>query len=381
MKNYFDTCIIGGGIIGLSVAANLCKQGATVLVLEARNIGHSGGSSSGLTRSFRCDYVDPAYALLATESRKRWIQLERDLDQEFLIKCGCLNFVSDKLQQGRKSYADSSYETLRSLELPVTRLTRDQIRTKYPMLNIDEAVFDESGGVLLASKAVMAFKKLVQDKGGQILEGTKCLALEQADQSFVVKTESQDFTAKSIVVATGVWTDQALKVNDAPCLAPDLVKRSRPLACRYFIPRDTDEKSFRSDRFPVFAYLDFGLYGHPIIVGKTKGLKIGQFNPNGSTEALPNSLQELTEMLIPSLQSCEVRDVADTDQGFYEMTPDQNFLVGEIPGYKNLFVAAGFCGTGFKFAPVIGEHVADKVLGNSSQYNFDFCLPGRFSRK
>ena len=62
----------------------------------------------------------------------------------------------------------------------------------------------------------------------------------------------------------------------------------------------------------------------------------------------------------------------------YTMTPDENFVIGPHPHHDAVTIAAGFSGHGFKFAPVVGEILADSVLQSSARWDLDLFSPQRF---
>jgi len=67
-------------------------------------------------------------------------------------------------------------------------------------------------------------------------------------------------------------------------------------------------------------------------------------------------------------------------EGFYDVTPDHQPLVGELPGYDGLFVAAGFSGHGFMIAPAVGRIVADLALDGARDSALDSFALDRFER-
>ncbi|OGK52775.1 hypothetical protein A2966_04680 [Candidatus Roizmanbacteria bacterium RIFCSPLOWO2_01_FULL_41_22] len=62
------------------------------------------------------------------------------------------------------------------------------------------------------------------------------------------------------------------------------------------------------------------------------------------------------------------------------MTPDNDFIVDELPGLKNIYLAGGFCGTGFKFAPIIGRILAELVFRKQTIYDIQRFRASRFGK-
>jgi len=137
---------------------------------------------------------------------------------------------------------------------------------------------------------------------------------------------------------------------------------------------------------PVFAYLDVGIYGHPLYK-KSPGLKVAYFDPMGAklTKSVFNpEVQNKINNNFDFIRQCfpVIKNIKIVKQEFnyYDMTPDNNFIIDLLPGFKNIFIAGGFCGTGFKFAPIIGKIMAEKILRKSSIYDISRFSAKRFGR-
>ena len=131
---------------------------------------------------------------------------------------------------------------------------------------------------------------------------------------------------------------------------------------------------------PVIAYLDAGIYCHPIVDGLVDAVKIGYYNPpdmpRGTTSI--DSIASFIEQCMPGLADAAVRDVEDVDQCDYDLVADDDFVLGAIPGVANAFVGVGWRGTGYKFAPWVGRVLADLALADGTHYDIDRFDPARF---
>jgi sarcosine oxidase/L-pipecolate oxidase len=130
----------------------------------------------------------------------------------------------------------------------------------------------------------------------------------------------------------------------------------------------------------VIAYLDTGIYCHPIVDGLVDAVKIGYYNPpdmpRGTTSV--GSVASFVEQCMPGLRDAEVRDVVDVDQCDYDLVADDDFVLGAIPGVADAFVGVGWRGTGYKFAPWVGRVLADLALGEGTTHDIDRFAPARF---
>jgi glycine/D-amino acid oxidase-like deaminating enzyme len=137
---------------------------------------------------------------------------------------------------------------------------------------------------------------------------------------------------------------------------------------------------FTSDALPVFAYLDVGIYGHPIYQGKTPGVKIGFYNPP-DINRLNTSIHDVhsfVEECMPALRDADAVDVTDVDQCFYDLVADDNFILGNLPGFSNISVGVGWRGTGYKYAPWVGRTLMQLALQEGTVYEISRFSPQRF---
>jgi glycine/D-amino acid oxidase-like deaminating enzyme len=132
----------------------------------------------------------------------------------------------------------------------------------------------------------------------------------------------------------------------------------------------------------VIAYLDTGIYCHPIVDGLVDAVKIGYYNPPDmprSTTAI-DSIQSFVERCMPGLHDAAVSDVEDVDQCHYDLVADDDFVLGAIPGLANAFVGVGWRGTGYKFAPWVGRVLAELALQGGTVYDIARFDPARFEQ-
>ena len=161
-------------------------------------------------------------------------------------------------------------------------------------------------------------------------------------------------------------------------LSPD-----RPSQCKYFIPPEEKQVMFTEQALPVFAYLDVGIYGHPMYVGKTPGVKIGFYNPPDvkRVDTAIYDLYSFVDECMPSLKDAEAVDVTEVDQCFYDLVADDNFILGDLPGFSNMFVGVGWRGTGYKYAPWVGQTLMQLALQAGTVYDIDRFSPQRFMKQ
>ena len=158
------------------------------------------------------------------------------------------------------------------------------------------------------------------------------------------------------------------------------IEKDRPSEARYFDPPPQDRHRFTADAMPVVAYLDAGIYCHPIVPGVVDAVKVGYYNPpdvpRGTTTI--DSIDAFVERCFPALLGMPSSTVQDVDQCDYDLVADDDFVLGAIPGAANAFVGVGWRGTGYKFAPWVGRVLAELAVQAGTVYAIDRFDPARF---
>ena len=216
-------------------------------------------------------------------------------------------------------------------------------------------------------------------RGVRVLEGVETIGAERDGERWRVATDAGHLTARSLVVTAGHGT------NDVLSLLPDCrlevpLARDRPSEAKYFVPPAGARGRFTAGAMPVVAYLDTGIYCHPIVDGLVEAVKIGYYNPPDmpvSTTAI-DSIQSFVEQCAPGLRDAEVSDVEDVDQCDYDLVADDDFVLGPVPGVDGAFVGVGWRGTGYKFAPWVGRVLAELAVQGATVYDIARFDPGRF---
>jgi glycine/D-amino acid oxidase-like deaminating enzyme len=215
------------------------------------------------------------------------------------------------------------------------------------------------------------------------VEGAQPGSIRREAGSWQVSTQFGPIEADAIVIAAGLGT------NDLLGLLPDCRVRfplqpDRPSQSKYFIPAEPDRVRFTDDVLPVFAYLDVGIYGHPILPGRTPGVKIGFYHPPDARMVASSigSVEDFVAQCMPELQGAEVVDVAaesGVDTCFYDLVADDQFVLGPVPGAAGVYTGVGWRGTGYKFAPWAGLMLAQLATGQDPSSDISRFRPDRFA--
>jgi sarcosine oxidase len=374
-----DVIVVGVGAMGSAACARLAARGARVLGLERFSIPHERGSSGGDTRLFRTAYFEhPDYVPLLRRAREGWAELEAAAGRRVFHETGLFyagradgTLIVDTLASAR-AYGVSVEQV------------GDPAR-RFPWFRLPEgfaALFEPGGGFVLAGRAVEAFADVARDGGAVLREGEAVRSWSADDSGVRVKTDRAAYEGAKLVLTAGAWT---------PSLAPSLAGRLRVTrqVLGWVEPERTDR--FAPPSFPCWAIEDprDGLYyGFPPLPADARGpalagLKVGLHVPGPTVD--PDAADRTPSTADEAAFGSGLRRYVPAITGpptamrvcLYTNTPDGDFLVGRLPGEDRVAIACGFSGHGFKFAPVIGEALADLALDGATTVPIGFLDPGR----
>jgi monomeric sarcosine oxidase len=370
-----DVCILGGGIMGLATAYNICKStNSKVLVLDRYGVGNDFCSSNDVNRVFRCSYgSDELYTKMTVSSLDLWTMLERKSGQKLLIPTGLI------LLQGQNSnsngFNEASFKTLSRMGLGADRLDKEELESRFPQFRAPEGFFDHHGGLLLASKALHTFHSLAESHGVRFAKAT-ARKVVSSDRPHVTTEEGQTIEFRKLVVTTGPWTNSLLE---------DRLARITPTRQQlvYFRPLNRLDL-FRPEKCPVFFTDEhYGLPAGGIDAVKVSPKELSEaVDPDRANRSVDDeqisSCREACKRFVPALADGEV---VRTKVCLYDMTENSDFVIDRDPEDSKIVYGYGFSGHGFKFAPLIGQLLAQLTLDEDPSFNLERFTAKRSKRR
>jgi sarcosine oxidase len=373
----YDAIVVGLGAHGSAAAASLARRGLRVLGIERGQPGHEDGSSGGRSRIIRLAYFeDPAYVPLALESWNEWLALEAETGASILQVTGGLYAGA----AGSEVF-DGSVRSAREHGLPHEVLDADAIRRRWPVFRIGDAtagLFEERAGFLRPERAILALLEVARRRGAALHFGERAVDWRpSAGGGVEVETDRAVHHAERLVLAAGAWM---------PALVPDLALplRVERVPVAWFEPRGPLEP-VSVGRLPVWileADEDGTFYGFPHEAGV--GLKVARHHSGDyvDPESVERSIRPADVERIrafcrrhfPSADGALSHSIAC----LYTNTPDLAFVLDTHPATSGVAYASACSGHGFKFAPVIGEILADLALTGRSTRPIEAFRASRF---
>jgi len=372
----YDHIVVGAGISGSCAAYQLAKRGKSVLLLEKFPLPHSRGSSHGQSRIIRKAYPDPVFQRLMDEAYREWGEIQNLHGSSLMKETGLLCFA-DEEENAFLTGVISSFSMS-----PGSRHTvyqDDHLRREFPQLRFRKPLqgcLDHSAGVLMADKALQAVQSLAVSYGAEIIDGFTVDKVEDCDTWVQVTGEgeggSRQITCKSVCLCPGPWAGPllgsvGLRLPLTPVKIPVYYWRGEqflPHSFIYDVPGKADVWGLPSLEYP-------GL----VKICLHNGAETDPDTRDGvSTEHLKQFLKEFIGEHFPDVEP----EVAVEESCIYTLTPDQNPIIDRVTDKKNILIAVGFSGMGFKLGPVTGRMLADMAMEQTVNQEEDILAIGRF---
>ena len=375
--------IIGGGVIGTSVAYHLAQRGCTdVLLLEQGQLScGTTWHAAGLVGQLRASESGTRLVQYSTELYSR---LEAETGQATgFRRCGGLIVARTvgRLTQLRRTAAAAA-----AFGLSAEMITPAQARDRYPVMATDDllgAIWLPDDGKANPTDLTQALARGARSRGVAIRERTRVTGI-LTDRGTVtgVRTTEGDIEAEIVVNCAGQWAKQV----GAWCGV------TVPLhSCEHFYVV-TDQIDGAGRDLPVLRDPD----GYTYFKEEVGGLVVGGFEPEAkpwvAPEEIPHPfefqllgedwdhfsvLMEQAQLRIPALRETGIKKFYNGPESF---TPDNQFILGEAPGCRNFFVGAGFNSVGIASAGGAGRALADWILTGDPGLDLTAVDIRRFAR-
>jgi glycine/D-amino acid oxidase-like deaminating enzyme len=357
--------VVGAGINGVTAAIELKRRGHEVILVDTGPLPHPLAASTDISKAIRAAYgADEEYTALAERSIGLWRKWNEEFEVPLYHEVGDMFLRQAEMQPG-----DFEYESLRVFEercRKFERITPAQLRQRFPAWNADrycDGIFDPEGGYAESGRVVATLIERAKSSGIELREGGAFAYLDEGDNRVngVVLSNGQRISGNIVLLATGAWT---------PSVLPFTQKFFRTTGHPVFHLKPSQPGLFLPECFPVFGadISTTGYYGFPL--NRDGVVKIAnhgpgrEMTPESCDRAVtPEEESNLREFLSWSFPALADAPIAYTRICLYCDTNDGDFWIAPDPERPGLIVAAGDNGHGFKFAPVLGELIADAAEG------------------
>ncbi|CQR48385.1 Hydrogen cyanide synthase subunit HcnC precursor [Paraliobacillus sp. PM-2] len=350
--------IIGAGILGASTAYHLARKGVNVTVIDEKHAGQATDAAAGIVCPWLSQRRNKRWYFLAKEGARYYQTLIKQLAEDGELDTGYKQVGAISIRQSEEKLDAMLKRALKRREdAPeigeLTKLTPEQTKEMFPPLDGEFGAIHVSGAARVNGRKLRdALIRAAQKHGANVIQGNAWL--KQEKQQVYAMVDDQPIFADHIIITAGVWSKQLL----LPLGINFLVEAQKAQIMHMQLPNtDTSEWPVvmpPSDHYLV-AYDD-----QRIIAGATHENNLGfdqRVTPIGLQEILNKSLD-----IAPGLAQSTV---LETRVGFRPSTPGFLPVIGQLPGFDQLFTANGLGSSGLTTGPFLGQQLAHLVLGES----------------
>ncbi|MFI6575886.1 NAD(P)/FAD-dependent oxidoreductase [Nocardiopsis sp. NPDC050513] len=350
-----EAVVVGGGIMGASIAHHLAEAGVTdVVVVERDRV--ASGSSGKPVGGVRAQFSDPVNVALGARSLEAFARLRETTGADISMeRVGYLFLLRDPEDVPR---FERNVALQNELGVPTRMVSAAEARRLCPYATgegILGAAFSPDDGHARPAEAAWGFLRTAASRGVRLFENTAVLDITTTGAGDIrgVVTDRGTVRTSAVIVAAGAWSKQvgAMAGVDLPV---------EPLRRQIAITRPL---SPTPPRVPFTIDFTTSMYFH----NHEDGLLLGMSDPAQEYGFVTDYSGEWLAGFDDAARVCAPDLVGlPVDHGWaglYEMTPDCNALVGRSRSVDGLLYATGFSGHGFLQAPAVGEVIRDLYLG------------------
>jgi sarcosine oxidase subunit beta len=370
-----DVVIIGGGIVGSSIAYHLTAAGCRDVLVVERESAQGKGSTGKSMGGVRAQFSTPVNIQMSLYSIPFYASFEERLGHPGGYRPQGYLFCAT--QEKHLAYLRTNYQKQQTLGLKDVRLiTAAEITAMFPQLRSDDIAggsFCPTDGFVDPYSAMIGFMTWATDHGARLWKNTAVVGIQCGSQGITgVETTKGKVSTDIVVNCAGAWAQPV-----AGMVGVDLPVE--PLR-RMLVPTEP------FDQFPHTA---------PMIIDMSNGF---HFRPEGlgfllawndpeetsgyRTDFDPLFIEKILTRAadrVPVFENLAVNPKRAW-AGLYEMTPDHHPILGPAPGVPGFFLANGFSGHGVMHAPATGKILADLILtGSTSLIDASRLAPSRFA--
>ena len=372
-----DVVLIGGGIVGSSIAYHLTAAGCKSVLAIERESSQGKGSTGKSMGGVRAQFSTPVNIRMSLYSIPFYASFEERLG------CPCdyrpQGYLFCATSEKHMAYLRTNYEKQVAMGLKNVQLVAgDEICSRFPQLRGDDIVggsFCSTDGFVDPYSAMTGFMSWAADHGVTLLKNAPVVSISRRDGGFEIATTREFVSARTVVNCAGPWAAEIARMVS-------ITLPVEPLR-RMLVPTEPFDQFPHTA--PMIVDMSNGFHFRPEARGFLLAWNDPEETPGYKTDFDPAFIEKILSRAaerVPMFENLEVNP-KKAWAGLYEMTPDHHPILGESPEVPGFFFANGFSGHGVMHAPATGKILSDLILtGNTdlidaSLLNFSRFADGR----
>ncbi|MEM7228403.1 MAG: N-methyl-L-tryptophan oxidase [Planctomycetota bacterium] len=374
----YDVAVVGLGSVGSAVLYEIARAGRSVIGIDQADPPHDQGSHHGTVKAYRrCYYEHPDYVPLLDASLACWREVEDAAGEVLLETTGGLYIGAPESELVAGSCMSAQRHNLEH-----SMFDHAALRDRFPQFELPSTMvgfFEPDAGMVYCERAVRAYRRLAAGGGAEQRINTHVIGWRDDGNDVVVKTDSGEIRAASVVLCAGPWMGSLLHEHGIR------IEATRQISS-WFAP--AGQTMCRPDVMPLWGVeigTDF-YYGFPMH-DDAIGMKVGRHRPDARSDIndLDRAIRQgdgddNAAFVAAHVPAASDRVVAQQVCP-YAMSDDAHFIVDRLPASPRVFIIAGMSGHGFKFVSVLGRLVAQHVCDGAIDPSIEFLSLSRFDRR
>lgn len=372
MRTNADAVIIGGGIIGLSVAFHLAREKFGHIILVEKEPLLGSGATSKAAGGIRAQFSTKVNIEMSMLSEKLFRNFKDETGSDALFdQVGYMFLLEDETDV---ELFKKSFELQRSVGLNVELLKPEEIAQYAPHVSLNGiklATLCKDDGLGDPHEFLTGYERAARRFGVEIAVNAEVIGID-TDGSKVtrVKTAQGNIDSPLVINCAGPFAKQIAEMVG--------VKLPVEPMRRQIVT--TGELDFVKPSFPMVVDVKSGLYFHK----ESKGLLLGWADtlvkPSFDISIDPDYTDAILEKALDRIPQLEDAEIANQWAGLYETTPDHHAIIGPEPSISGMFHVVGFSGHGFMQSPAAGFVTAEILKGNKPTIDISSLSPERFTQ-
>lgn len=363
-----DCVIVGGGVVGCSLAYHLAIGGLAPLLIERGELG--AGSTARCAGGVRQQFSTPINVEVGMLTRRLLEHFEEETGSSPDYRPIGYMFLATSEAEVAQFTANVAMQQATGLD-DVRMLGPDDIRELVPQLRTDDvlaATYCPSDGLAGPNEVTSGYAAAARRAGATLVEGMGVDAIAtEAGRVVSVTVGGHTIATPLVVNCAGAYAGEVGRLAgvDVPV---------KPYRRHIFVTERFD----LNPAPPMTVDFRSSFYFHP----EGDGLLLGMSDPDEpssfDTSVAWDFLEHLVEHAVWRLPALERAAIKTGWAGLYEVSPDHQAIVGEHPDLGGLWLCCGFSGHGFMQAPGIGRELASMMLGRQTELDLSPLAPTRF---